>query len=359
MKLEESFVRHKPCGNRIVFALVLDRRKMKERIMAGKASQIFLGLNGNLDVELLCDVTRLLGTFLIDFENDMQVDWNKFGIMPLYNALHVNRWKQPEMEQQAGDFLREKYATLDPVRQYAAVRVWNEYLNTREYRERDAASEQCVNRVGGLTAAFQSPVFQNRDQVLFDEDTGRARRFELSADFFKQVSMEDTKIELWYPGRENSQTECAVVYDSFYPMIAYYANRLADWGLKFCKCKVCGKIFLAESLRYEICSEKCRKAQALQNKREFDARARENNYDLLYKNECQSWRNKIKRAERTEGFPADRLLKMLEVFETFKKVALQKKKLIREHKMLPQEFMDWLYQQSSVIMGLVEDSQKR
>ncbi len=83
------------------------------------------------------------------------------------------------------------------------------------------------------------------------------------------------------------------------------------------------------------------------------------NYDLLYKNECQSWRNKIKRAERTEGFPADRLLKMLEAFETFKKVALQKKKLIREYKMLPQEFMDWLYQQSSVIMGLVEDSQKR
>ena len=120
MKPEESFVRHKPCGNRIVFALVLDRRKMKERIMAGKASQIFLGLNGNLDAELLCDVTRLLGTFLIDFENDMQGDWNKFGIMPLYNALHVNRWKQPEMEQQAGDFLREKYATLDPVRQYAA-----------------------------------------------------------------------------------------------------------------------------------------------------------------------------------------------------------------------------------------------
>lgn len=358
MKPEEPFVRHQPYGDRIVFALILDRKKMKERIMAGKASQIFLGLNGNLDAELLCDVTRQLGTFLIDFENDIQGAWNRFGIMPLYNALHVNRWKQPELEQQAGDFLKEKYATHDPVRQYTAVRIWNEYLKTREYRERDAASEQFVSRMGRLTAAFQSPVFQNRDQVLFDEETRKARRFELSADYFKQVSMEDARIELWYPGRENPQTECAAVYDSFYPMIAYYANRLADWGLKFCKCKVCGKIFLAESLRYELCSGKCRKAQALQNKREFDARARENNYDLLYKNECQSWRNKIKRAERTEGFPADRLLKMQEAFETFKKVALQKKKSVREHKMSPQEFMDWLYQQSSVIMGLVEDLQK-
>ncbi|MCI9076632.1 MAG: hypothetical protein HFH10_12735 [Dorea sp.] len=352
---EESFVRHQPCGDRIVFALALDRKKMKERIMVGKADQIFRGISENMDAELLCDMTRPLGTFLTDFENDMQGDWNRSGIMPLYDALHVNRWKQPPLEQQAGDFLRGKYAAPDPVRQYVAVRIWNEYLKTREYRERDAASERFVGRMRRLTAAFQSPVFQGRDQALFDEDTGKARHLELSADFFTQVLMEDSRIELWYPCGENPQTECAAVYDSFYPMIIYYANRLADWKLKFCKCKVCGKIFLAESLRYELCSGKCRKAQALQNKREFDARARENNYDLLYKNECQSWRNKIRRAERTEGFPADRRLKMQEAFDVFKKAALQKKKLVKEHKMLPQEFMDWLYQQSNVIVELTKD----
>ena len=41
----------------------------------------------------------------------------------------------------------------------------------------------------------------------------------------------------------------------------------------------------------------------------FDERARENNYDLLYKNECQNWRNKINRVKNTAGFPADRLEK--------------------------------------------------
>ena len=98
MKPEGSFVRHKPCGDRIVFALVLDRRKMKERIMAGKASQIFLGLNGNLDAELLCDVTRLLGTFLIDFENDMQGDWNKQVISLGKNMQHLIRYGSPCLE---------------------------------------------------------------------------------------------------------------------------------------------------------------------------------------------------------------------------------------------------------------------
>ena len=37
--------------------------------------------------------------------------------------------------------------------------------------------------------------------------------------------------------------------------------------------------------------------QFLQNKSEFDERARENNYDLLNKNECQKWRNKINKAK--------------------------------------------------------------
>ena len=36
------------------------------------------------------------------------------------------------------------------------------------------------------------------------------------------------------------------------------------------------------------------KHRHFKTKREFDERARENNYDLLYKNECQNWRNKIK-----------------------------------------------------------------
>lgn len=77
--------------------------------------------------------------------------------------------------------------------------------------------------------------------------------------------------------------ECVAAYSSLYPLMIYYLNRLNDWGLYFRKCKICGKVFLAKSQRYELCSDKCRKKQSLQNKREFDERARENNYDLLYK----------------------------------------------------------------------------
>ena len=137
-------------------------------------------------------------------------------------------------------------------------------------------------------------------------------------------------------------------YSSLYPLIIYYL------GLYFRKCKICGKVFLTKSQRYELCSDKCRKKQSLQNKREFDERARENNYDLLYKNECQNWRNKINKAKKTPGFPADRLEEMLAAFESFKKEALLRKQAVKKKAASPKEFSDWLLQQSNIIVELAE-----
>ena len=102
------------------------------------------------------------------------------------------------------------------------------------------------------------------------------------------------------------------------------------------------------------CAAKCRKKQSLQNKREFDERARENNYDLLYKNECQNWRNKINKAKKTPGFPVDRLEEMLAAFESFKKEALQRKQAVKRKTASPKEFSDWLLRQSNIIVELAE-----
>lgn len=113
-------------------------------------------------------------------------------------------------------------------------------------------------------------------------------------------------------------------------------------------------MFLAKSQRYELCSDQCRKAQALQNKRDFDERARENNYDLLYKNECQNWRNKINKQKKKADFPEERMEEINTAFDKFKKEALQRKNLVKKGKASPKEFTDWLYAQSTIIFKLCE-----
>ena len=345
--METGFVRHEPCYDRIVFVLTLDRKKMKERILIGEELQVRFRLQGDRDADVLCDTTRPLGTFLADFEHDPDGEWNRLGLAPLREALHSNRWKQPALEQAAGDFLQKKFDSGDPLRMYAAFRIWNGYLVTREYRERDKACDRFMDKMSRLTGVFQT------ETMSFDRETGKPKQFQAGSLYFKGAPSEDTRLDLWFPDNRRTE-ECVSAYASLYPLITYYLNRLNDWGLCFRRCKVCGKYFLAKSQRYELCSDKCRKAQALQNKREFDERARENNYDLLYKNECQNWRNKINRVKNTAGFPADRLEKIQASFSDFKKEALQRKKAVKTGTASPKEFTDWLYQQSNVIVELTE-----
>ena len=343
-----EFVRHEPCYDRILFVLTLDRKKMKERILIEKELEIRFRLQGSMEADILCDLTRPLGSFLTEFEHDPDGDWNLYGLSPLREALHSNRWKQPALEQTAGDFLRKKFDSGDPLQMYVAFRIWNDYLIAREPRDREAACQRFMDKMSGFTMFFQE-----ESPLHFDSDTGKPKQFHISSRIFGSVPSEETRLDLWYPDNRR-MTECVAAYVSFYPLVTYYLNRLNDWGLCFRKCKVCGHIFLAKSLRYELCSDKCRKKQALQNKREFDERARENSYDLLYKNECQNWRNKINKAKKATGFSANRLEEMMTAFDAFKKEALQKKKAVKEKTVSPKEFMDWLYQQNNVIVQLTK-----
>ena len=172
-------------------------------------------------------------------------------------------------------------------------------------------------------------LFMGNPPLDFDDDTGKPKRMNISTHIYSSVPPEDTRLDLWYPDNKRKMV-CVAAYSSLYPLMIYYPNHLNDWGLYFRKCKICGKVFLARSQRYELCSDKCRKKQSLQNKREFDERASENNYDLLYKNECQNWRNKINKAKKTSGFSADCLEEMLAAFESFKKDALQRKQAVKQ-----------------------------
>lgn len=346
--MDMEFNRHTPYYDRILIVLTLDRHKMKERVLVGEEQQIRFRLQGSPDTDVLCDVTRPLGTFLSAFEHDPNGAWNQFGLSPLRQALHSNRWKQPDLEKTAGDFLKSKYDTGDPVCQYVAFRIWNGYLLAREPAKREEACELFIHKMNGFTAMFMgSPL------IDFNGENWKAKPFSFRGRIFGSVPDEDTRLDLWYPDNER-KIECAAAYASLYPLVIYYLNRLNDWGLFFRKCRVCERIFLAKSQRYDLCSDKCRKKQALENKREFDERARKNNYDLLYKNECQNWRNKINKAKKTSGFPAERLEEILAAFEIFKKEALRRKQAVKDKTASLTEYTDWLYEQRDVIVELTD-----
>ncbi len=326
---------------------ILGHKKRKERILIGDEYSIRSRLEGNAKADVFCDITRPLGTFILDFVHDEKGEWSLSGLMPLYNALHTNRWNQPALEQTASKFFSEQFESGDPEKMYAALRIWNEYLKTRMVRDRNTASEGFLRKCSDLIIPFKTEL------ISFYNRSRKVKSYKLTDQSWGQIPMEDLRLDLWYPDKLRS-SECVAAYNSFFPLVTYYRNRLNDWGLHLCRCRVCWGIFLADSLRYELCSDKCRKTQALENKRVFDERARENLYDLRYKNERQNWQNKINRAKKTPRFPPEILEQMQAAFTAFKKEALQRKKLVKGNKASLEEFSSWLYPQSRIIDDLAD-----
>ena len=316
--MKYTFSRHNPIPGSIVFVLILDMKRKKERILIGNENYIELRLRGSEEDNIFYDQTAPLGSLLMNFHQDTTRAWNEFGFMPFWDALHSNRWKQPELEKMGFVFLRSRFENGYPLDIYAALRISEGYLKARLLRDRNRAAD-----------IFNIEMAEIKDGLMDWTD----ERIKTPKKFYEGsiLSKKAIKIDLWYP-TGTPEPECVIAHDSILPVINFY--------------------FLAESLKYELCSEKCRKEQGKIKKREFDARAVENSYDRTYKNECQRWRNIIHRAEKSEDTSPEQLSKMKAAFEDYKTEALKRKTAVKNGKSSSKEFEDWIIIQSSVLYDL-------
>jgi hypothetical protein len=98
-----------------------------------------------------------------------------------------------------------------------------------------------------------------------------------------------------------------------------------------------------------MCSDKCRQEMKTQAKRDFDARAIENEYDYIYKNEAQHWLY-IHRIEKDPDCPPERIVEIRSAYEDFKKEAKKRKTAVKNNKSTVAEFRDWTLQQLENIL---------
>ena len=324
---------------KIVFALTLDRKKMTERIVIGETNETRRHLeDGTGDIYLDC--TRPLGKLLIDFEADSERNWNvnatrlreSYGKAIPFEA---ERWK---MAAPVSDFLRSKYAGGEPSAMFAAIRTWEEYLN-------------CFNLNHGADLLIRRMSSLYRPFFLYDDN--RPWQEEAAAALSQVLRDEEAAVELWYPVLKRS-FECVVASASFLPVIAYYLHKIEEWNFVFQKCKVCGKDFLARSRHYELCSDECRKKQAVEAKREFDERAKDDDLQQSHETAYYYWYNRLRKLKRAKNPDADKISAVSEAFEVFRKEAVKRKAMVKNKKMEPKEFKDWLFKQQNEVDRLMD-----
>lgn len=80
-------------------------------------------------------------------------------------------------------------------------------------------------------------------------------------------------------------------------------------------------------------------------KRDFDARAIENEYDHIYKNEAQHWLHYIHRMEKSTDCSPEQLSTLKSAYEDFKKEAKKRKTAVKGGRTSVDEFRDWIIMQ--------------
>ncbi len=87
-----------------------------------------------------------------------------------------------------------------------------------------------------------------------------------------------------------------------------------------------------------------------QAKRDFDARAIENEYNHIYKNEVQHWLHYIHRMEKDPDCPHESITEIRSAYEDLNKEAKKRKTAVKNGIATVAEFRDWTLQQLENIL---------
>ena len=318
---------------RIVFALMLDKKKFTERIVIGEPDQILLRLERSAG-NVYYDKVRPLGSMLINFEQDKDREWNinAYEVSKTYPILFTTNKMKMKALQSHIKFLQDKISGNEPSAIYAAIHTWEEYMNCYNLNH---GAEQFIER----TAALYRPFF--RKNKLWEDEN-----------ILQSIKPTDSQVELWYPAAKRP-FECIVGFPSFIPLITYSLHKIEEWGFVFQKCKVCDSDFLARSRHYELCSDQCRKIKMSEAKKEFDERAKGDKLENFHESAYYHWYNRQRKLKRNKTTDLEKIIVFNTAFDEYKKESKRLKAEVKRGNMSLADFTSWLEQQKDVADDLM------
>lgn len=319
------------------------------------------------EIPLVCDRTFELGHFLLAFEKDPHREWEQ-AVERLQAALKRRGRAALAEEERARTFLLEKWRSKDPVCQFASLKIWQDYCAVRrvktvgeqalipyEAKELPGMIEQFSRSAKKLVDAFrQNPgaepsvitrVLERNDPILRLPSMGKI--------------MED-ELRVW--AVDGMDFGCVLLNGSFYPLKLHYRLKMNEYGVKFSRCIVCGRVFATDTRKRETCGSACAKLRKETTTGRYREKNRDDVIELMRNRAYQHWYNRIRKAKQIHDFPARQLEELEAAFAVFKGELRANKKKAVEKKIFPADFNDWLVEQeelASRLMGKYEQRCRR
>ena len=335
--MEEYPFEHKePLTQRVVLALRVNTKQLKEQLWLGTEYEVEAALRG-LDNPLYLAQTRPLGAFWCEFGKTSADGWTE-AVWTLLGALSARKAAERTTGERNAAELLSQLVVGNSAALYAAIQIWEMYLRCCRGRDKHKAETALRDYAQLLILPFgeYSPEMANwkREKPVVPVWNHR----------------EDAKLEVWYPhGRV--PFECGVVSGSLRPALIYYRQRILDASMVMRTCSQCGRVFFAPDARSNLCSERCRKASKKAAKKSFDSKSREEEYEQAYKREYMFWYNRIKKLEKNHA-PQEQIQRAKTALRQFRKEAVERKKQIQNRDLSTTQFINWMIAQEPIIQEI-------
>ena len=338
--MEEYRFEHKePLTQRVVLALRVNTKQLKEQLWLGTEYEVEAALRG-LDNPLYLAQTRPLGAFWCEFGKTSADGWTE-AVWTLLGALSARKAAERTAGERNAAELLSQLVVGNSAALYAAIQIWEMYLRCCRGRDKYKAETALRDYAQLLILPFgeYSPEMANwkRENPVVPVWNHR----------------EDAKLELWYPHGE-VPFECAVVSGSLRPALIYYRQRILDAGMVMRTCSQCGRVFFAPDTRSNLCSERCRKASKKAAKKSFDSKSRDEEYEQAYKREYMFWYNRIKKLEKNHA-SQEQIQRAKAALRQFRKEAGQHKKQIQNGDLSTVQFINWMIGQEPIIQEICDE----
>lgn len=334
--MRKQTITRKVCSEPMAMALSLNKKRMTERVIIGKRETVELWLADIEAGEMLYEAERPLGSFLFEHESQAAGEWNENAgsVLMLAVGSTVNRKENADA---AWNYLEEKLNSQNPVCIFTACQLWHWYDACHTILGSEKQGKLYGDYVISLTKSFKQKFWGADGDATVLQAWGKIQRA-----LERTGRTADRRVDVRYSARK-SEEEWVVISESFYPALQYYLKQLMNWKMCFCRCSNCGKVFVATSGHYSLCSSACHTEKNRQNKREFDARAKEKGYDIDYKNVCQRMRNRLNKMNGLPKYPDGKRTEARNWFDAFRTEAIRRKKKIGgEADYRP--YRDWLFE---------------
>ncbi len=332
--MEEYRFEHKePLTQRVVLALRVNTKQLKEQLWLGTEYEVEAALRG-LDKPLYLSQTRPLGAFWCEFGKTSADGWTE-AVWALLGTLSARKAAERIAGERNAAELLSQLVVGNSAALYAAIQIWEMYLRCCRGRDKHKAETALRDYAQLLILPFgeYSPEMANwkREKPVVPVWNHR----------------EDAKLEIWYPYGE-VPFECAVVSGSLRPALIYYRQRILDAGMVMRTCSQCGRVFFAPDARSNLCSERCRKASKKAARKSFDSKSKEEEYEQAYKREYMFWYNRVKKLEKNHA-PQEQIQSAKAALKQFRKEAVERKKQIQSGELSTMQFMNWMIGQELII----------